>query len=71
VTSAYNLLFNYKNYQRPASRVYTDSEAVSFAKVEQPDHANYDVKYYNCNKLGHYANECTEEDRRKKGNIEE
>jgi hypothetical protein len=29
------------------------------------------VKCYNCNTLGHYANECTEEDRSKKGNIEE
>jgi hypothetical protein len=71
VTSAYNLLVNYKNYQRPASQVYTDSEAVSFANVERTNQDKSDVKCYNCNTLDHYTNECTEEDRRKKGNAEE
>jgi hypothetical protein len=34
VTSAYNLVVNYKNYQKPATRLINNSEGVSFANVE-------------------------------------
>jgi hypothetical protein len=44
---------------------------VSFSNVERVNQDKSDIKCYNCNKLGNYANECTEEDRRKKGNTEE
>jgi hypothetical protein len=71
VISAYHLLVDYNNFQRPASRVHTDSEAVSFANVKRVNQYKSDIKCYNCNKLVHYANDCIEEDWRKKGNVEE
>jgi hypothetical protein len=35
VTSAYNLMVHYKNHMRPTTRIYNDSEGVSFANVEK------------------------------------
>jgi hypothetical protein len=35
LTSAYNLMVNYKNYHKPASRIYNDSDGVAFANVQK------------------------------------
>jgi hypothetical protein len=35
LNSAYNLSVNYRNYQRPASRIFNDSEGMTFANVEK------------------------------------
>jgi hypothetical protein len=60
VTKAYNLVVNHKGQQRVVSRLFNDSEAVSFANVDgkkaPPDIAT--IKCYTCQKMGHYANEC-------------
>jgi hypothetical protein len=68
VTSPYNLLVHYKNHMKPTTRIYNDSEGVSFANVDKapeqleriskfvPDIAK--VKCFACNKLGHYTNDC-------------
>lgn len=71
MTSVYNLLVNYKNCQRLESRVYNNSAWVYFANVEKGNQDKSEIKCYNCNNYGQYANECTEEDRCKKGNTEE
>jgi hypothetical protein len=64
IASAYNLMVHFKNHMKPAARIYNDSEGVSFANVEKgaerrpnyvPDVTR--VKWYACNKLGHYAND--------------
>jgi hypothetical protein len=34
LTSAYNLMVNCKNYHKPASRIYNDSDGVVFASVQ-------------------------------------
>jgi hypothetical protein len=60
LTSAYKLILNYRNYQRPASRVFNDSEAVNFANVEKWVVDRTKVRCFNCSVMGHYANECTE-----------
>jgi hypothetical protein len=65
VTSAYNLLMHYKNHMKPMTRIYNNSEGVSFANVEKaserkskffPDVTK--VKCFACNKMGHYAKDC-------------
>jgi hypothetical protein len=35
ITSTYNLLVHYKNRMKPTTRIYNDSEGVSFANVEK------------------------------------
>jgi hypothetical protein len=70
VTSAYNLVVNYKNYLKAGGRLINDTKGVSFANVgrRQVDHSK--VKCYSCNLLGHYANECTEKKADKAGGNE-
>jgi hypothetical protein len=60
LTSSYNLILNYRNYQRPASRVFNDSEAVNFANVEKRAVDRTKVRCFNCSVMGHYTNECSE-----------
>jgi hypothetical protein len=60
VASAYNLVVNYKNYLKAGGRLINDTEVVSFANVRRRQVDRSKVKCYNCNVLGHYANECTE-----------
>jgi hypothetical protein len=68
VTEAYNLIVNYRQAKSSGS-VYSDTEGVVFTNVESakqstrrppnvtpPDIAT--IKCYNCNKMGHYSNEC-------------
>jgi hypothetical protein len=68
VTEAYNLIVNYRQ-AHPSRRLYSDTEGVAFTNVEStkqptrrpptvtpPDIAK--IKCYNCNKMGHYYNEC-------------
>jgi hypothetical protein len=54
VTNAYNLVVNHKGQQRVVSRLFNDSEAVSFANVDgkkvPPDIAT--IKCYACRKDG-------------------
>jgi hypothetical protein len=65
VTEAYNLIVKYQ-WSRPGGRVYNDMEGVAFTNVEsmrtsRPQVIPTDivaVKCYNCNKKGHYSNEC-------------
>jgi hypothetical protein len=71
VTSTYNLKVNYKNFQRTASRLSTDSEGVSCANIEKGNQDKSVIKCYNCNYYGQYANECTTEDNMKKGKAKE
>jgi hypothetical protein len=58
VMNAYNLVVNHKGQQRVVSRLFNDSEAVSFANVDgkkvPPDIAT--IKCYACQNMGHYAN---------------
>jgi hypothetical protein len=60
MTKAYNLVVNHKGQQSVVSRLFNDSEAVSFANVDgkkiPPDIAT--IKCYACQKMGHYENEC-------------
>jgi hypothetical protein len=60
LTSACNLILNYRNYQRSASLVFNDSEAVNFANVEKWAVDRTKVRCFNCSVMGHYANERTE-----------
>jgi hypothetical protein len=60
ITSPYNLLFNYKNHQKPAGRIYNDSERVSFATLERKVRSGRDifnVKCFICAKMGDFAND--------------
>jgi hypothetical protein len=75
ITEAYNLIVNYRQ-TRPSGRVYNDAEGVVSTNVEStkpsrprapgtrhkapPDIAT--IKYYNCNNMGHYSNECPTKD---------
>jgi hypothetical protein len=51
---------NHKGQPRVVSRLFNDSEGVSFANVDgkkiPPDIDT--IKCYSCQKRGHYANEC-------------
>jgi hypothetical protein len=60
LTAAYNLVFNYRNQQRPVSRIFNDSEGMAFANAEKRAVDRAKVRCFNCNVMGHYANECTE-----------
>jgi hypothetical protein len=60
VTKAYTLVVNHKSQQREVSRLFNESEAVSFAKVNGkmiPPKINT-VKCYSCQNLDHYARDC-------------
>jgi hypothetical protein len=67
ITSAYSLVVNNKNYLKAGGRLINDTEGVSFANVGRRQVDRSKVKCYNCNVLGHYANECTEEKADKAG----
>jgi hypothetical protein len=60
VTKVYNLVVNHEVQQRVVSRLFNDSEAVSFVNVDgkkvPPDIAT--IQCYACQKMGRYANEC-------------
>ena len=61
VTGAYNLIVNYKQYQRPPARGPGESEGVSFANVGDQGKGGRDtswVRGYSCQELGHYASKC-------------
>jgi hypothetical protein len=70
VTSTYNLVVNYKNYLKTGGHLINYTEGVSFANVGRRQVDRSKVKCYNCNVLGHYANECTEEKADKAGGNE-
>jgi hypothetical protein len=64
VTEAYNLIVNYRQ-SKPAGRIYNDSEGFAFVSVmanRQPRDRQFrdikKVKCCNCNKKGHYSNDC-------------
>jgi hypothetical protein len=62
VTKAYTLVVNHKSKQRGVTRLFNDSEAVSFANINSkkiPPDINT-AKCYSCQKLGHYASDCPE-----------
>jgi hypothetical protein len=61
ITSAYNVVINYKNNLKAGIRLINDTEGVSCANVENKQVDRSKVKCYNFNILVHYANECTEE----------
>jgi hypothetical protein len=69
-TSAYNLVVNYKNYLKAGGRLINDTEGVSFANIGKRQVDRSKVKCYNCNVIGHCANECTEEKTDKAGGNE-
>jgi hypothetical protein len=54
-------MVNYKNYQKPASRIYNNSDGVAFANVQKEKKIvdREKVRCYNCQQMGHYSNECT------------
>jgi hypothetical protein len=60
LNAAYNLVVNYRNYQRPASRIFNDSEGMTFTNVEKRVVDRAKVRCFNCYVMCHYANECTE-----------
>jgi hypothetical protein len=60
LTAAYNMVVNYRNHQIPASHVFNDSEVMTFANVEKRVVDRAKVWCFNCDVMGHYANECTE-----------
>jgi hypothetical protein len=58
------LLPHYKNHMKPMTRIYKDSEGVSFANVEKASERRFKfvpdvtkVKCFACNKMGHCAND--------------
>jgi hypothetical protein len=40
MTSADNLIVNYKNYHKPAGRPYTESEGIAFTNVQKKGSSN-------------------------------
>jgi hypothetical protein len=54
-------MVNYKNYHKPASRIYNDSDGVAFANVQKEKKIvdRKKVRCYNCQEMGNYSNECT------------
>jgi hypothetical protein len=68
VTEAYNLIVNYRQ-SKSIVRIYNDSEGVAFVNVDanrQPRDRQFrdieKVKCYNCNKKGHYSDECPDKE---------
>jgi hypothetical protein len=70
VTSAYNLVINYKNYLKAGCHLINDTQGVSFANVGKRQVDRSKEKCYSCNALGLYANDCTEENTDKAGGNE-
>jgi hypothetical protein len=68
ITEAYNLIVNYRQ-SKPSGRIYNDSEGVAFTNVDA-NRQHHDrqlrdidkVEFYNCNKKGHYSNECPDKE---------
>jgi hypothetical protein len=63
ITEAENLMVNY-HQSKLSGCVFNDSEGIAFAEVEmtRPEWDITKVKCYNCNKRGHYSNECPYKD---------
>jgi hypothetical protein len=69
VTNAYNIIMNYKQ-TRTSGHLFNDSEGVALITVEKsktPMINKTRIKCHNCQKMGHYSNECPEKERKCRG----
>jgi hypothetical protein len=60
VTSAYNLLINYRVTGQSTARIINDSESMSFTTVEKERRDLTLLRCFRCQKKGHFANHCPE-----------
>jgi hypothetical protein len=70
VTAAYHLLTHYVVNPQSTARIINNSEGVAFATVDvnvASTKRNLKVKFFQCNKMGHFANYCPENEGNTKG----